>query len=54
MDTQNQEQVKDGVDQDTVDAVRNVGGKYKYGFETDIEIEYAPKESQVNANNKII
>lgn len=43
MDTQNQEQVKDGVDQDTVDAVRNVGGKYKYGFETDIEIEYAPK-----------
>ena len=43
MDTQNQVQVKDGVDQKTVDAVQNVGGSYKYGFETDIEIEYAPK-----------
>jgi Fe-S cluster assembly protein SufB len=35
--------VKDGVDQDTVDAVREVGGAYKYGWETDIEMEYAPK-----------
>ena len=35
-------QVKDGVDQDTVDAVQSVGEKYKYGFETDIEMEYAP------------
>ena len=43
MDIQNQVQVKDGVDQKTVDAVQNVGGSYKYGFETDIEIEYAPK-----------
>jgi Fe-S cluster assembly protein SufB len=43
MDTQNQVQVKDGVDQKTVDAVQTVGGSYKYGFETDIEIEYAPK-----------
>ena len=43
MDTHDQVQVKDGVDQDTVDAVQSVGGKYKYGFETDIEIEYAPK-----------
>ena len=36
-------QVKDGVDQETVDAVREVGGAYKYGWETDIEMEYAPK-----------
>ena len=36
-------QVKDGVDQETVDAVREVGGKYKYGWSTDIEMEYAPK-----------
>ena len=36
-------QVKEGVDQETVEAVQSVGGKYKYGFETDIEIEYAPK-----------
>ncbi len=32
MDTVDQVQVKDGVDQDTVDAVQTVGGKYKYGF----------------------
>lgn len=35
--------VKEGVDQETVDAVREVGGKYKYGWSTDIEMEYAPK-----------
>ena len=34
---------KDGVDTETVDAVKTVGEKYKYGFETDIEMEYAPK-----------
>ncbi|WP_420863417.1 Fe-S cluster assembly protein SufB [Algirhabdus cladophorae] len=36
-------EVKDGVDQDTVDAVRQLSGKYKYGWETEIEMEYAPK-----------
>ncbi|MEM1346483.1 MAG: Fe-S cluster assembly protein SufB [Pseudomonadota bacterium] len=36
-------QVKDGVDQETVDAVRSVGGKYKYGWDSDIEMDYAPK-----------
>ncbi|MEO0936650.1 MAG: Fe-S cluster assembly protein SufB [Pseudomonadota bacterium] len=36
-------EVKDGVDQETVDAVREVGGTYKYGWDTDIEMEYAPK-----------
>lgn len=35
--------VKDGVDQETVDAVQNIGSKYKYGFSTDIEMEFAPK-----------
>ena len=35
--------VKEGVDQETVDAVREVGGAYKYGWDTDIEMEYAPK-----------
>jgi len=35
--------VKEGVDAETVDAVKTVGEKYKYGFETDIEMEYAPK-----------
>lgn len=36
-------EVKDGVDQETVDKVRTLGGKYKYGWETDIEMDYAPK-----------
>ena len=36
-------EVKDGVDQDTVDAVRSLSGKYKYGWATDIEMDYAPK-----------
>ena len=35
-------QVKEGVDQQTVDAVASVAG-YKYGFSSDIETEYAPK-----------
>ncbi|MGB2203227.1 MAG: Fe-S cluster assembly protein SufB, partial [Pseudooceanicola atlanticus] len=34
-------QVKDGVDQETVDAVKAVG-TYKHGWNTDIEMEYAP------------
>ncbi len=34
---------KEGIEQETVDAVKTVGEKYKYGFETDIEMEYAPK-----------
>src|SRR6056297_4355259 len=36
-------QVKEGVDQETVDAVREVGGAYKHGWSTDIEMDYAPK-----------
>ncbi|SIS92313.1 Iron-regulated ABC transporter membrane component SufB [Roseivivax lentus] len=36
-------EVKEGVDQDTVDKVRTLGGKYKYGWATDIEMDYAPK-----------
>ncbi len=35
-------QVKEGVDADTIDAVRSMG-KYKYGWETDVEMDYAPK-----------
>ena len=34
---------REGVDQETVDTVRSVGEGYKYGFESDIETEYAPK-----------
>jgi len=35
-------QVKDGVDQGTVEAVADVS-TYKHGWETDIEMEFAPK-----------
>ena len=35
--------IKEGIDQDTVNAVREVGGAYKYGWDTEIEMEYAPK-----------
>jgi Fe-S cluster assembly protein SufB len=35
--------VREGVDQETVDTVRSVGERYKYGFHSDIETEYAPK-----------
>ena len=35
-------EVKAGVDQDTVDAVAKLSGKYKYGWTTEIEMDYAP------------
>jgi len=35
-------QVKQGVDRETVDVVSQVGGAYKHGWNTDIEMDYAP------------
>ncbi len=35
--------VKDGVDAETVEAVKGLSGVYKHGWNTDIEMEYAPK-----------
>jgi Fe-S cluster assembly protein SufB len=35
--------VREGVERETVEAVQALGGKYKYGWETEIEMEYAPK-----------
>jgi Fe-S cluster assembly protein SufB len=35
--------VRDGVDRETVEAVNAMAGKYKHGWQTDIETEYAPK-----------
>ncbi len=37
------EEIRDAVDRDTVETVKSVGGKYKYGFSTDIEMDFAPK-----------
>ena len=35
--------IREGVDRETVETVQAMGGKYKYGWETEIEMEYAPK-----------
>jgi Fe-S cluster assembly protein SufB len=34
---------KEGVDKETVAAVQSISGKYKHGWETDIEMEFIPK-----------
>ncbi|MFT6452710.1 MAG: Fe-S cluster assembly protein SufB [Halocynthiibacter sp.] len=34
---------KEGVEEETVEAVKTLAGAYKYGWETEIEMEYAPK-----------
>jgi Fe-S cluster assembly protein SufB len=36
-------EVRDGVDRDTIETVAAMSGKYKYGWDTDIEMDYAPK-----------
>ena len=35
-------EVREGVDRETVETVANMGS-YKYGWDTEIEMEYAPK-----------
>jgi Fe-S cluster assembly protein SufB len=35
--------LREGLDQDMLDTVRTMGERYKYGWESDIETEYAPK-----------
>ena len=37
------EPVRDGVDIETVNTVKSVGEQYKYGFVTDIAMDFAPK-----------
>ena len=34
---------KEGVERETVDLVRSVGERYKYGWQSDIEMDFAPK-----------
>ncbi|HEU0221759.1 MAG TPA: Fe-S cluster assembly protein SufB, partial [Paracoccaceae bacterium] len=34
---------REGLDQETIDTVRSMAGGYKYGWQTEIETEYAPK-----------
>ena len=40
---EDQIEVRDGVDRETIETVAAMAGKYKHGWETDIETEYAPK-----------
>jgi Fe-S cluster assembly protein SufB len=35
--------IREGVDRETVETVNSMAGKYKYGWETEIEMDYAPK-----------
>lgn len=36
-------EVREGVDRETIETVQAMSGKYKHGWETDIEMDYAPK-----------
>ncbi|PVH27950.1 Fe-S cluster assembly protein SufB [Pararhodobacter oceanensis] len=36
-------EVRDGVDRETVETVQSMAGKYKHGWETDVEMIFAPK-----------
>jgi Fe-S cluster assembly protein SufB len=36
-------EVREGVDRETIETVQAMAGKYKHGWETDIETEFAPK-----------
>jgi len=36
-------EVRDGVDRETIETVQAMAGKYKHGWATDIEMDYAPK-----------
>ena len=38
-----QADIREGVDRETIETVQAMAGKYKYGWETEIETEYAPK-----------
>jgi Fe-S cluster assembly protein SufB len=43
LDVEDQIEVRDGVDRETIETVQAMAGKYKHGWETEIETEYAPK-----------
>ncbi|MEN0079788.1 MAG: Fe-S cluster assembly protein SufB, partial [Pseudomonadota bacterium] len=36
-------EIREGVDRETVETVQAMGGTYKYGWQTEIEMEFAPK-----------
>jgi Fe-S cluster assembly protein SufB len=36
-------QLREGVDRETVETVQSMAGTYKHGWETEIEMEFAPR-----------
>ncbi|MFN4131004.1 MAG: Fe-S cluster assembly protein SufB, partial [Paracoccaceae bacterium] len=36
-------EVREGVDRETIETVQAMSGSYKHGWETDVEMDYAPK-----------
>ena len=36
-------EAKEGIDQETINSVKSLGESYKYGFTTNVDMEYAPK-----------
>ncbi|QUS35403.1 Fe-S cluster assembly protein SufB [Falsirhodobacter algicola] len=42
-DTLPEIEVREGVDRETIETVQAMAGKYKYGWETEIEMDFAPK-----------
>ncbi len=36
-------EVRDGVDRETIETVNAMSGKYKHGWDTEIEMDFAPK-----------
>ncbi|PTE22100.1 Fe-S cluster assembly protein SufB, partial [Cereibacter changlensis JA139] len=36
-------EVREGVDRETIETVHAMSGKYKYGWDTEIEMDFAPK-----------
>ena len=43
LDGELQPEMRDGVDRETIETVQAMAGKYKYGWETEIEMDFAPK-----------
>ncbi len=43
LDADQRDDIREGVDRETVETVEAMSGKYKHGWETEIEMDYAPK-----------
>ena len=46
-------EAKEGIDKDTIESVKLLGEKYKYGFSTNIDMDYAPPGNPSVQNDRI-